>query len=63
MLLACSRAQALVDAAVARSGYVAGGKMKQTGVLALADELHHLNGGVHIGGERIPQVGIEIGQT
>ena len=37
--------------------------MHQAGVVALAQEIEKIAGGIDVGGERVAQVGIEIGEA
>jgi hypothetical protein len=56
-------AKLFVDAAIAHADDVAGGEMHQAGVVALAEKIEEIAGGIDIGGERVTQVGIKIGEA
>src|SRR6266481_2474035 len=51
------------DTAVAHANHVTSGKMHQAGVIALAQKVEQVNGGIDVGRERIAQIGIEIRQA
>ena len=51
------------DATVARASYVTGGEMQQSGMVALADKLDHVDCSIDVGGERVTQIRIEIGES
>src|SRR5579862_1490982 len=53
----------LADTAVSCAGYVASGKMQKSGMVRLADEFRDVHCGVDVGGQGIPQIGIEISQA
>ena len=51
------------DAAVARADDIAGGEMQQRGVIGFAKKFDQVDGGFHVAGQRVAQIGIEIGQA
>src|SRR5262249_41244189 len=51
------------DPAIASAGHITGRKMQQATMIGGTNKLQNVCGSVNVGGERIAQIGIEIGEA